>query len=456
MITLVTLSFFLLYLKQKICIQNLNTKKFIPSIQKTKNYFFNDTFFMSIENAIACIDVGSSKIRTVIGTFWWDTQNNLQILWVWISASNAIRKGNILDMEEFKSNIDASLEEAEKMAGQQISGAFLSFNSSSFEVLDNKWIIAISWEEISESDIERVLDMAKNGTSLPNREILKVIPDNFTVDLEEWIKSPLGMSARKLEVRANIFSVSTNVLNNIKKSIEDVGIEIYDVFPNLISSPEGVLSKRQKELWVVCIDIGASSTGMSVYEEGTLKYSKVIPIWGDSVTNDIALGLRISIDAAEKLKLDFGELSLDKHENFKDGEIDLSKVSKWEEGGVSQLYLSKIISARYEEILYFVREELRKMGRDGMLPEGAILVGGGAKMRWVVDLTKDILKLPVIVGIPATSDFVADTSVNDPSFAWVLGTLILANKYRNARSAISFNIGSIFGSITKVFKKLLP
>ncbi len=411
---------------------------------------------MSIENAITCIDIGSSKIRTIIGTFNGEDNNNLHILWVGISDSNAMRKWNILDMEEFKSNIDKSLEEAEKMAWEQVSGAFISFNSSSFEVIDNKWIVAISGEEIETWDVERVLDMAKNGISLPNREIVKVIPDNFVVDLEEGIKSPIGMSARKLEVRANIFSIGSNVLNNIKKAIEDVGIEIYDVFPNVISAPEWVLTKRQKELWVVCIDIWASTTWITVYEEGSLKFSKIIPIGWDSVTNDIALGLRISIDTAERLKLEFGQLSLEKQENFKDVEIDLSKISKWEEGNISTLYLSKIITARYEEILFFIREELRRIGKDGMLPEWAVLVGSGSKMRGFVDLSKEVLRLPVVIGIPTIDDFVADTSINDPSFAGVLGTLITANKYRDARNTISFNIWALFGSVSKVFKKLLP
>jgi len=411
---------------------------------------------MSIENSITCIDIGSNKIRTIIWTFNWEDNWHLHILWVWISDSNAIRKWNILDMEEFKSNLDKSLEEAERMAWEQVSGAFISFNSSSFEVIDNKWIIAISWEEIETQDIERVLDMAKNGISMPNREVLKVIPDSFTVDLEEWIKSPIGMSARKLEVRANIFSISSNVLNNIKKAIEDIWIEVYDVFPNLISSPEWVLTKRQKELWVVCIDIWSSTTWVTVYEEWSLKFSRIIPIGWDSVTNDIALWVRTSIDTAEKLKVEFGQLSLDKIENFKDSEIDLSRITKWEEWSVSNLYLSKIITARYEEILFFVRDELKKIGRDGMLPEWAVFIGSWVKMRWFIELSKEILRLPVVIWVPVIDDMIADTSINDPSFSGVLGTLILANKYRNARNTISLNISSMLGSITKVFKKLLP
>lgn len=411
---------------------------------------------MSIDNTITAIDIGSSRIRTVIGTFDLNEWNNLHILWVGIAQSNAMRKWNILDMEEFKANLDKSLEEAEKMAWEQVSWAFISFNSSSFEVVDNKGIVAISGSEIDASDVERVLDMAKNGVQLPNRDVLKVIPDYFVVDIEEWIKSPIGMSARKLEVRANIFSIWSNIYNNIIKAVEDVGIEVYDVFPNLIASPEGVLTKRQKELGVVCIDIGSSTTWITVYEEGTLKFSHIIPIGWESVTNDIALGLRTSIDTAEKLKVEYAQLWLDKISDFKDSEIDLTKISRGEDSSVSELYLSKIVQARYEEILYFVRDELRKIGRDGMLPEWAVLVGAGSKMKGLTDLAKELLRLPVVIGVPVENDLVADTSVCDPSFSSVLWTLFLANKYRDARSKISFDFKSIFGSVAKVLKKLLP
>ena len=164
---------------------------------------------MSIWNTITAIDIWSHKIRTIIGHFQEDEKSEFNVLWVWISSSNAIRKGNILDMEEFKSNLDKSLEEAEKMAWEQVSWVYISFNSSSFDVTVGKWVIAVSWSEIITDDIDRALDMAKNWLNLPNKEILKVIPEHFTVDLEEWVKNPLWMSARKLEVVANIFSMNT-------------------------------------------------------------------------------------------------------------------------------------------------------------------------------------------------------------------------------------------------------
>jgi cell division protein FtsA len=175
----------------------------------------------------AVIDIGSSKIKTLIGSIIEDesasSQNKLNVLGVGVVTSSGIRKGAILDMEEFKKDIDASLREAE--------------------------------------------NMAQNGLSLQNQTILKIIPETFSVDLENFIKSPVGMAAKKLEVNAHIFTVSSNVIANIKKGFEDIGLTVIDMYPTLLAAPEAVLSRRQKELGVACIDIGASTTSITVYEE---------------------------------------------------------------------------------------------------------------------------------------------------------------------------------------------
>ena len=407
-------------------------------------------------NTLATIDIGSSKIRTFIWHFSKEEGENFAVLWIWISSSNAIRKGNILDMEEFKNNLDKSLEEAEKMAWEQVSWVYISFNSSSFEVVNNKWIIAISGNEITSEDIWRSLDMAKNWIDLPNREILKVIPEYFVVDLEEGVKNPIWMSARKLEVVSNIFSMSTNILNNMKKAVNDVWIEIYDLYPNFLSSPEWVLTKRQKELWVVCLDIWASTTWITIYEEWVLKFASIVPMWWDNVTNDIALWLRTSIDVAEKLKLEYWKLDLEGKEDFKDEEIDMSKLDIWEKYAFSTFYLSKIITARYEEILFFVRDELKKAWKDCMLPEGAVFVWGWSKMNWLIDLSKKVLKLPTFIWIPASKDDLNDTSINDPVFSAVIWTMILANKYSSSNIKFSLNAWWFFNSIVNLFKKILP
>lgn len=416
-----------------------------------------------MENVIAAIDIWSSKIKTVIWVFASQEEVNnwipsFNVLWIWISESNAIRKGNILDMEEFKNNLESSLIEAEKMSWEQMVWAFLSFNSSSMDVASNKWIIAVSGEEIDYSDIDRALDMAKNWVDLPNREILKVIPDTFTVDVEEGIKSPIWMAWRKLEVNTNIFSISKNILNNMKKAVSDIWLEIYDIYPNIISSPEWVLTKRQKELWVVVIDIWASTTWVTVYEEWTLKHSAVIPLGWESVTNDIALWVRTSIDVAEKLKIEQWDVSPSMEEEFRDKEINLANMFPWEEWDVSIKYLSQILTARYREILFFVKEELKRIWKDWMLPEGAVIIWWWAKMKGLTPLVKDVLRLPVIVGVPLERWTISETSISDPSFAWVIWTMILAKKYslNNSSFWFSFNPKWIWDSFVKLIKKILP
>lgn len=402
------------------------------------------------------IDIGTAKIKTVIATFTEDKK--LRVLGVGIAKSNGIRKGNIIDMDEFKKNIDDSLSEAERMTGEQVSAIYLSLSGTNIEVVTNNGIISVPHGEVSAEDVNRVLDMSQNGVDLMNKVVLKVIPESFTLDQESGVKNPVGMSAKKLEVRSHIFCISSNILSNIKKGIYDVGVDILDIYPNVLAAPEAVLSKRQKELGVVCIDIGASTTDVAVFEEGSLIFAAVIPIGGEHVTSDIALGARVSIDTAEKLKIEYGSVGFCKDEKAKDDEIDLAKISKNETTTISRKYLSEIIRARYSEIFYFVNNELKKIGKDGMLPEGAVISGGGAKARDVNELAKEVLRLPSMIGTPEDSDFISGTSIGDPIFAGIIGTLLLSQKYGVARSGFKLNLslGGFFGSIKNALKKIMP
>jgi len=186
-----------------------------------------------------------------------------------------------------------------------------------------------------------------------------------------------------------------------------------------------------------------------------LKFSTVIPVGWDSVTNDIALWARISIDTAEKLKISHAVVWLDEIED-KEFQIQLSEISPSEEGEISNIYLSQIITARYEEILYFISSELKKIGRDGMLPEWAILVGGAIKQQWFSDLAKKVLRLPVFIGLPLEKESLSETSISDPVFAGVVWNLILGNRYSRWWSPFKIHIAPFFESIVKVFKKILP
>jgi len=214
-----------------------------------------------------------------------------------------------------------------------------------------------------------------------------------------------------------------------------------DIYPNILAIGEAMLTRRQKELGVVALDIGSSATNIAVYEEGSLIYAGVIPIGGEHVTSDLALGLRISIDTAERLKLEYGDLNFGEGMKSEyDEEIDLSKLSSIDATTISRRFMNDIIRARYEEIFHHVIMQLKQVGRDGMLPEGAVLTGGGAKMRGLVDLARDYLRLPACVGVPEEIDGISGTSISDPIYTSVVGTLLLAQKYGVARKQFKLNL----------------
>lgn len=410
---------------------------------------------MNFDKIITSIDIWSNKIRTVIWSFLKEDENNFIVLWVWESKSTSIRKWNILDMEAFKDDLDKSLLDAEKMSWEQINWAYISFNSSSFEVIVNRWITAVHWDEITKEDVDRVLEMAKNWIDMPNKDILKVVPEYFIVDLEEGVKNPIWMSARKIQVIAHIFTMNSNVLNNIKKAIMDVWIEIIDIYPNLLTSPEWVLTKRQKELWVVLVDIWAATTWVSVYEEWALIYSAIIPFGWDNVTNDIALWTRVSIDIAEKLKKEYSTLTSSELK-IQNKTIDLESIIETEQGEINLEYLSQIATARYEEILDFVNNELKSIWKEWMLPEWVILVWWASKEKWLIELSKDILKLPSFIWIPSINDELIDKSIGDPSYVAIIWNMILANKYWEDHHKFTINFSWILESIKKIFKKIMP
>jgi cell division protein FtsA len=378
---------------------------------------------------------------------------------VGIADSQGIRKGNILDMEAFKMNLDSALGEAEKMTGEQFSHVCLGLSGVHIDIAGRGAIVPVAGMEVTEEDVNRALDMSQNGMDTMNRTILKVVPESFGLDLEIGIKNPVGMSGKKLEVRSHIVSIGSNVLANIKKGVLDVGVEIMDIYPNILAVGEATLTKRQKELGVVVVDMGSSSSNVAVYEEGALIYAGVLPIGGEHVTSDLALGLRISIDTAEQLKLNYGDLTIrDTKGKDVDEEIDLSKISNTEVIGVSRNFMNEIIRARYEEIFHHIVMELKKVGRDGMLPEGIVITGGGAKMRGLVELARTYMRLPASIGLPDSIEGVRGTSISDPIYSSVVGNLLLIQKYGTAKRPfkVNFSVVSIFVSLKGIFKKIMP
>jgi len=382
---------------------------------------------MAREHIFVGLDIGSSTIRVVVGK----QESELgtpSIIGVGEAPSTGIRRGVIVDIDEAVSSIAEALEKAERMTGLSIDHAVVSVGGAQITSQESHGVVAVARAdgEITESDVVRVVD-ASQAISIPaNREVLHVIPKNFTVDGQTGIKDPVGMSGIRLEVDSQIIQASVPFIKNLTKAILQAGLEIDDLVLAPLAASQAVLTKKQKELGVALIDMGGGTTGMVVFEEGDLVTTTILPIGSMHVTNDLAIGLRTSVDTAEKIKLQYGHAET--REVKKDVEIDLSKIDKQEEGRVSSKHVAEIIEARLEETFDLINKELKKINKDGQLPAGVILTGGGAKLPGVVELAKKQLRLPVIVGLPGVVTTVIDR-VNDPSFATAVGLVLWANEF---------------------------
>lgn len=411
---------------------------------------------MAKSKIVASVDIGSSKIRTVVGL---QEQGSPvpNIIGVGVAPSTGLRKGAVIDVEETINSISASLEDAERMAGEPINHVFLGIGGNHIESINSKGVIAVSHaqNEISEDDVDRVLEAAQAVTIPSNRRILRIIPKAFTVDEQKGIKYPVGMTGIRLEVETHIVTGFEPVIKNLEKCVLQSGVDIDDIIPACLASAEAVLSKRQKELGVVVVDIGCGGTSVSVFEDGSTLHTAVVPVGGENVTNDLAIGLRTSIDTADKVKIEYGSTI---PEDVNDREtIDLSLISKIDTQHVSKKHVVEIIQARYQEIFVLVKEELARIHRDGMLPAGVVLTGAGAKMSGVIDLARETLNLPAQIGFPTNYDGVVD-KIDDPAYATAIGLLLWGSRFegRHHGGIKGINIRKGFSSMRNWFKNLVP
>ncbi len=355
---------------------------------------------------IVGVDIGTSKIVTIIARV---DQEFVNVLGVSEVPSRGVKKGQIVDIKEAVESINNSLDSAERMAGYSVSHVVASIGGGHIESQNSRGVVAVSSErgEITESDSSRVIDAAK-AVSLPSsRQIVHVLPRNYVVDGQEGIKDPIGMTGIRLEVDTHIISAASTSLMNLDKAFSEVGIDIDGVAFNGYASSLAVISETEKELGVVCIDIGAGTTDISIYSEGSVAYSSVLPIGARHITNDLAIGLRISLESAEKIKVFLSNTSKKPKierlgETFaKDtknaDEIDLSSLGLPEDlRKVSNKTLTDgIIRPRLNEIFTMIGIEIKRSGYAGQTPAGIVITGGGALTVGITDSAKRTLAMPV-------------------------------------------------------------
>ncbi len=402
---------------------------------------------MKTSDLVVGVDIGSSKIATVIGRVEDETINILGVSEV---PSKGIKKGQIVNIDEAANVINAGLDAAERMAGLSAERAFVSISGVNIEGENSKGVVAVSQPdgEISDYDVERVLEAA-GAVSLPTtREIIHVVPKTFTVDGEGGIKDPVGMSGVRLEVDTHIITANNATIKNIERILtQEAGVEVQALVFSGLSSSLATLSDTEKELGVILADIGAGVTNIAVYVDGSLSYTSVIPIGARHITNDLAIGLRISLESAEKVKLFLSQQKRRKGELPKkeDDELDLEHLHIPEDvRKVSRKTLTEgIIRPRLNELFTMIAIEIKKSGFATQTPAGIVVTGGGAKTVGVEDAAKRMLSMPVRVGIPTNITGLID-DVETPTFATAVGLLRSAESYKVMEP--SFSMGNMFGN----------
>lgn len=373
------------------------------------------------QDVVVGLDIGTSKVALVAGTVH---EGLLQVIGVGSAPNSGIRKGVVVDIDDTVSAISGAIDQAERVAGLSLKHAFVGVAGNQISVHEAKGVVAVSRAdgEISEGDVARVLEAARIVAVPPNREILHVIPGNFAVDGQRGIKDPLGMSGVRLEVEARVVACGAGAMRNLIKCVEQADLHIAELVFNPLATAKTLLTKRQKESGVILLDIGASTTSLIVFEEGEMLHAAVLPVGSMHLTNDIAIGLRISLDAAERIKIKHGAADKDR---IKDNEsIPLSTFEPDEKEKIERKYLVEIIEARLNELFSMIRDELRKIGKDGMIPAGIVLTGGGAKLEGLVEFAKNYLHLPAGLGNPILEVTGLVEELDDPSYGTALGLML--------------------------------
>ncbi len=415
---------------------------------------------MGKNKIVTGLDIGTNKIRAIVASFK-EAEEKPKIIGIGEVSSSGMRKGVVIDIDEVTENIKKAVEQAELSSGVNIQNAYVSIGGNHISIKENKGLVAVSRadQEVSEEDISRVIDSASAISLPPNREIIHVIPKNFKLDNEEDVQDPLGMTGARLEVDALIIDGLVPYIKNLTKCISNLGIKISGLVLNVLAASHSVLSKRQKELGVLALDLGGGTVGMAVYEEGKLFHVHILPVGSSHITNDIAIGLRTTIDLAEKVKLQHG--SALSSEIRKKETINLSDLDENENVVVNRFEIAKIIEARVQEIFGLVNWELKRIGKQKLLPAGVVLVGGGSLMPGIVDLAKKELGLPTEIGFPSELESIMEKG-NDPAFATAAGLVlwgIRMEESNNKKLAFLSDIPSASVTVTKIkkwFRAFLP
>jgi cell division protein FtsA len=407
------------------------------------------------QKQIVGLDIGSRTIKAVIAER--NDSGKTTILDSITAESRGIRRGVVHDMEDATASINAVLSEVRHISKGALKNIYLGIDCSDIQAQISRGIVAVSRanSEIYQDDVSRVLQASEAVNLSANRTILHTITREYVVDGIGDIQDPLGMVGSRLEVMSVVIDIFQPAIRNIMKCVEVSGGVISEVIFNPLASAEAVLTKNQKELGVVIIDIGYGTTGLAVYEENKLLHAKTFPIGAGHITHDIAIALKIPVEVAERIKVAYG-YAIAREVSAKES-IDLSKLDKEKKGSPSRKFVAEIIEARLAEICEVINDELDRIGKSVRLPAGVVLVGGGAKLPGIVNLFTDEMKLSTQIGLPQDHFFTTDHKTSEllesPEHAAVLGLAVWDNKHERSENSFTQQKGAF---IKRILKNFLP
>ena len=404
---------------------------------------------MARQNLITGIDIGNHAIKTVIAELDRDTLNP-RIIGVGSTLSNGLRRGVVFDMEETINNIRESVKRAESIAGAKVGKAYVSVNGLHIRTQPSRGVIVVSRadNEITQNDIDRVIDAASTINLPPNREIIHTIPKNFIIDAQEHVKNPLGMKGVRLEADVLLVEGLSQYIRNIAKCVNANDIEVAEFVFAPLAASKSVLDKHQREHGVLNIDFGGGVSSISLYHEGDLIHTAILPIGSRHITNDIAVAFRTSMDKAEEIKRQYGLTSAE--QSGKKDKVDLSELLGEEGFVIPRAQIAKIVDSRVAELFDFISDEMKKLQRGYLLPAGVVLAGGGAKNR---------LRLAVRIGGDYMLEGLSD-QLSDPAFAVAAGLVLwgFEKEFSGGRLPLSarFSYNDTASKVSKWFKNFLP
>ncbi len=379
------------------------------------------------------IDIGTSKVVTIVGEVTSD--NKVNIVGMGSHPSLGLKRGVVVNIESTVQSIQRSVEEAELMAGCQIHSAFTGIAGSHIRSINSHGIVAIRDREVTQTDVDRVIDAAKAVAIPADQKILHILPQEFIIDSQDSIREPIGMSGVRLEAKVHIVTGAVSAAQNIVKCLQRCGLNASDIVLEQFASSQSILTEDEKELGVCIIDIGGGTTDIAIFTDGAIRYTAAIPIAGDQVTNDIAIALRTPARNAEEIKIKHACALQDLADVNQT--IDIPNLGDRPARHFSKRTLAEVVEARYEELFMLVASEIRRSGFEDVIAAGIVLTGGASKVEGAIELAERVFKVPVRLGAPQFVTGLTEV-INNPIYATGVGLLIYGMQQRdNQREAIA-------------------